>query len=53
MASPNELWLTDFGAPYPGKPAHFRPALVVLTELTALAPNVAQALRFGDSVRVS
>ena len=29
MASPNELWLTDFGAPYPGEPANFRPALVV------------------------
>jgi mRNA interferase MazF len=29
MASPDELWLTDFGAPFPGEPAHFRPALVV------------------------
>ena len=29
MASPNELWLTDFGAPYPGEPANFRPSLVV------------------------
>lgn len=29
MASPNELWLTDFGAPFPGEPANFRPALVV------------------------
>ncbi len=29
MASPNDLWLTDFGAPFPGEPANFRPALVV------------------------
>jgi len=24
-----ELWLVDFGDPYPGEPAHHRPALVV------------------------
>jgi len=29
MASRDELWLTDFGDPYPGEPANFRPALVV------------------------
>ena len=29
MASPNELWLTDFGEPFPGEPAHRRPALVL------------------------
>jgi mRNA interferase MazF len=29
MASPDELWLVDFGDPYPGEPAHHRPALIV------------------------
>lgn len=29
MASIDELWLTDFGDPYPGEPASFRPSLVV------------------------
>ena len=29
MASVDELWLVDFGGPYPGEPAHHRPALVV------------------------
>ncbi len=29
MASPDEIWLTDFGEPYPGEPAAHRPALVV------------------------
>lgn len=29
MASPDELWLVDFGGPFPGEPAHHRPVLVV------------------------
>jgi mRNA interferase MazF len=29
MASPDEVWLADFGDPYPGEPAHHRPALVI------------------------
>jgi mRNA interferase MazF len=29
MASIDELWLVDFGDPYPGEPSHQRPALVV------------------------
>jgi mRNA interferase MazF len=29
MASVDEIWLTDFGDPYPGEPAHHRPALVI------------------------
>ena len=29
MASPDELWLVDFGDPFPGEPAHHGPALVV------------------------
>ncbi len=29
MASVDDLWLVDFGDPYPGEPAHRRPALVV------------------------
>ena len=29
MASVDELWLIDFGEPYPGKPAAHRPALVI------------------------
>ena len=29
MVSPDELWIVDFGEPYPGEPAHHRPALVV------------------------
>ncbi|NNC79420.1 MAG: type II toxin-antitoxin system PemK/MazF family toxin [Acidimicrobiales bacterium] len=29
MASVDELWLTDFGDPFPGEPAFHRPALVV------------------------
>ncbi len=27
--SPDEIWLTDFGDPFPGEPAFHRPALVV------------------------
>jgi mRNA interferase MazF len=29
MASVSDLWLVDFGEPYPAEPASFRPALVV------------------------
>lgn len=29
MASVDDIWLTDFGEPYPGEPAAFRPALVL------------------------
>ncbi len=29
MASTDELWLVDFGDPFPGEPAHHRPAMVV------------------------
>ena len=29
MASIDEIWLTDFGEPYPSKPASRRPALVL------------------------
>ncbi len=29
MASRDEIWLTDFGDPYPGEPAQHRPALVI------------------------
>jgi mRNA interferase MazF len=29
MASGNELWLIDFGDPYPGEPARHRPAVVL------------------------
>jgi mRNA interferase MazF len=29
MASPGDVWLTDFGDPYPGEPANHRPALVI------------------------
>lgn len=29
MASVNDLWLTDFGDPFPGEPAFHRPAIVV------------------------
>ena len=29
MASINDLWLTDFGEPYPGEPARRRPAVVI------------------------
>jgi mRNA interferase MazF len=29
MASVNDLWLVDFGDPYPGEPAHYRPALII------------------------
>ncbi len=29
MASVDDLWLVDFGEPFPGEPAHHRPALVV------------------------
>lgn len=29
MASIDELWLVDFGQPYPGEPASFRPAVVL------------------------
>ncbi len=29
MGSPDELWLVDFGDPYPGDPAYHRPALIL------------------------
>lgn len=29
MASVDELWLVDFGEPYPGEPSRRRPALVI------------------------
>lgn len=29
MASADDLWLVDFGEPFPGEPAHHRPALVL------------------------
>jgi mRNA-degrading endonuclease toxin of MazEF toxin-antitoxin module len=29
MASVDDLWLTDFGEPYPGEPSSHRPALVL------------------------
>jgi len=29
MASVDDIWLTDFGDPYPGEPAMHRPALVI------------------------
>ncbi len=29
MASVDDLWLVDFGDPYPGEPAAHRPALIV------------------------
>lgn len=29
MASVDDLWLTDFGEPYPGEPAAHRPALII------------------------
>jgi len=29
MASVDDLWLVDFGQPYPGEPAYHRPALVL------------------------
>lgn len=29
MASVDDLWLVDFGEPYPGEPAAHRPALIV------------------------
>ncbi len=29
MASPDELWLVDFGDPFAGEPAHHRPAVVI------------------------
>ena len=29
MASINDLWLTDFGSPYPGEPTRRRPALII------------------------
>jgi mRNA interferase MazF len=29
MASPDEIWLVDFGDPYPGEPASQRPALAI------------------------
>jgi len=29
MASVDELWLTDFGDPYPGEPSSYRPSLVI------------------------
>ena len=27
--SPDEIWLTDFGDPFPGEPAHHRPSLII------------------------
>lgn len=29
MASPAEIWLTDFGDRYPGEPSRHRPALIL------------------------
>lgn len=29
MASVDELWLIDFGQPYPGEPASYHPALIL------------------------
>ncbi len=29
MASIDDLWLVDFGEPYPAEPAHHRPALIL------------------------
>ena len=29
MASVDDLWLVDFGEPYPGEPAAHRPALII------------------------
>ncbi|MEN8114319.1 MAG: type II toxin-antitoxin system PemK/MazF family toxin [Actinomycetota bacterium] len=29
MASADDIWLVDFGEPYPAEPAHHRPALVL------------------------
>ncbi len=29
MASVDDLWLVDFGEPYPGEPGSYRPALVL------------------------
>lgn len=29
MASPDEIWLVDFGDPFPGEPAHHRPAVIL------------------------
>ena len=29
MASVDDLWLVDFGDPYPGEPAAYRPALIL------------------------
>ena len=29
MASIDDLWLVDFGDPYPGEPAAYRPALIL------------------------
>jgi mRNA interferase MazF len=29
MASVDDVWLVDFGEPFPGEPAHHRPALVL------------------------
>ena len=29
MASVDDLWLVDFGEPYPGEPASYRPALIL------------------------
>jgi len=29
MASIDELWLVDFGDPFPGEPAHHRPAVIL------------------------
>jgi len=29
MASVDDLWLVDFGEPYPGEPASYRPAVVL------------------------
>lgn len=34
MASVDDLWLTDFGDPSPGEPAHHRPALIVGPDAT-------------------
>lgn len=34
MASPDELWLVDFGEPFPDEPAFHRPAIVLGPPIT-------------------
>ena len=42
MSSVGDLWITDFGDPFPSEPGLFRPALVVgpVPKLGARFPNV-------------